>query len=60
MFDKLLPSDRDILFGRAPFQFRVETAPSPHIFKLMANEWRQLLIEEGLHDRTTKDRTAET
>lgn len=31
------------------FEFRIETAPSPHIFKLMANEWRELMIEEGIH-----------
>ena len=46
MFDLRAPADRETLFGRAPFEFRVETAPSSVSLRTHGH-WHAFLEREG-------------
>lgn len=43
LFDKDKPSDRDILFGKKPFEFRIVLAPDPHLVSKASLGWKNLI-----------------
>lgn len=47
MFNLDVPEDKAILFGEAPFQFRVVESPVPGVSKLIKGKWRTFLQKEG-------------
>jgi len=47
MFDKV--KDRAILFGDAPWEFRVELEPPTDIFKIMGDKWKAIMKNYTTH-----------
>jgi len=47
MYDKVKEQDRAILFNKDKdiWDFRIETGPAENIYKLMGNEWRNLMLK---------------
>ena len=47
LFDLAKPHDADVLFGKAPFEFRAVMAPVPGVEKRIKGVWRAFLVQGG-------------
>ena len=51
LFDKRCAADMAVLFGEAPFEFRLDTAPPPaHVLRNLKGPLRARLEARGLID----------